>query len=66
MSPHGVAMDAAMRLVEEHSARLGIVREEAVANERARDTAYANQIAAPAMTSLEQRRQRAKDWAKSR
>lgn len=70
MSPHGQAMDAAIRLVEERGARLGIVREEADANananERTRDPSYANQIAAPAMTSLEQRRQRAKAWAKSR
>eukprot|EP00752_Nemacystus_decipiens_P009980 g8900.t1 len=79
MSPHGVAMDAAIRIVEERGARLGIVREEkedaaaaaaaAAANsssDQAKDAAYANQIAAPAMTSLEQRRQRAKAWAKSR
>lgn len=82
MSPHGLAMDAAMRMVEEQGARLGIVREEkedaAVAAAAAAATAggggihgdqedaYANQIAAPAMTSLEQRRQRAKAWAKSR
>ncbi|CAM9951295.1 unnamed protein product, partial [Scytosiphon promiscuus] len=80
MSPHGVAMDAALRIVEEQGARLGIVKEEkedaaaaaaataAAANssDGFRDAAYANQIAAPAMTSLEQRRQRAKAWAKSR
>ena len=78
MSPHGVAMDAAMRIVEEQGARLGIVREEREdtaagggkggggKGEGAKDAAYANQIAAPAMTSLEQRRQRAKAWAKSR
>ncbi len=75
MSPHGVAMDAAMKIVEEQGARLGIVREEREDNaagggggrgDRAKDAAYANQIAAPAMTSLEQRRQRAKAWAKSR
>lgn len=81
MSPHGLAMDAAMRMVEEKGARLGIVREEkedaavaaAAASARRgggingdREDAYANQIAAPAMTSLEQRRQRAKAWAKSR
>lgn len=67
MSPHGVAMDAAIRIVEEHGARLGIVREEGDANnDRGRDASYANQIAAPAMTSLEDRRKRAKDWAKSR
>lgn len=78
MSPHGVAMDAAIRIVEERGARLGIVREEkedaaaaavAAANnsdQANKDAAYANQIASPAMTSLEQRRQRAKAWAKSR
>lgn len=68
MSPHGVAMDAAMRIVDERGARLGIVREEGDAgtDRTGRDPSYANQIAAPAMTSLEQRRQRAKAWAKSR
>lgn len=75
MSPHGVAMDAALRIVEEQGARLGIVKEEkedaaaaaaAAAADGFGDAAYANQIAAPAMTSLEQRRQRAKAWAKSR
>ena len=79
MSPHGVAMDAAIRIVEERGARLGIVREEKEdhaaaaagggggnSSDQSKDAAYANQIAAPAMTSLEQRRQRAKAWAKSR
>lgn len=79
MSPHGSAMDAAMRMVEEQGARLGIVREEKEDSGLAagaagggggingdQEDAYANQIAAPAMTSLEQRRQRAKAWAKSR
>lgn len=69
MSPHGVAMDAALKMVEERGARLGIVREEAVSSADKggeRDLTYDNQIAAPAMTSLEQRRQRAKAWARSR
>lgn len=66
MSPHGVAMDAAIRIVEERGARLGILQEEGDAEKAVRELAYANQIAAPAMTSLEQRRQRAKAWAKSR
>lgn len=75
MSPHGVAMDAALRIVEEHGARLGIVREEAdayahdkaaAAAAAARDPSYGSQVASPAMTSQEQRRQRAKAWAKSR
>lgn len=69
MSPHGVAMDAALKMVEERGARLGILREEGVSGTEkggGRDLAYDNQIAAPAMTSLEQRRQRAKAWARSR
>lgn len=69
MSPHGVAMDAALKMVEERGARLGILREEAVSSGDkggTRDLTYDNQIAAPAMTSLEQRRQRAKAWARSR
>lgn len=68
MSPHGVAMDAALKM-EERGARLEILREETVTTTEkygAQDLAYDSQIAAPAMTSLEQRRQRAKAWAKSR
>ncbi|CAM9383491.1 unnamed protein product, partial [Sphacelaria rigidula] len=71
MSPHGPAMDAALRMLEDGSLRLGILPEEGGggADEKEgteRDVAYGNQIAVPPMTSLEQRRQRAKAWAKSR
>lgn len=71
MSPHGAAMDAALRMLEDGSLRLGILPEEGGGGGddkegTERDVAYGNQIAVPPMTSLEQRRQRAKAWAKSR
>lgn len=66
MSPHGAAMDAALRMIEDGGVRLGIVREETVDEKGSQGLPYDNQIAAPKMTSLEQRRQRAKAWAKSR
>lgn len=66
MSPHGPAMDAALRMIEDGGMRLGIVKEEGADEKGARDVAYDKQIAVPQITSLEQRRQRAKAWAKSR
>ncbi|CAN0163449.1 unnamed protein product [Ectocarpus fasciculatus] len=76
MSPHGIAMDAAMRIVEESGHRLGIIareeKKEATAssafsiNHRAPDSARSPPISPAMMSSLEHRRERAKAWAKSR